>query len=195
MYIYVLSKHTFSTYPPPKNYIGGIPIKIFEALLHCISMRFSLFCMSSTHSYNTRSISTLAVESFFSDLVRYEFSGLGAPKGVDIPKLISHVVHLNTTKHDSERGFEYTTSTRDNYPVYLLESNVRNSDDNIFGSTAFDVKGLKRSKTKNHLFTLSKPKQVSKGGKGIRQYMKIDKTKLSSEERLGENVELEKCIL
>ena len=77
MYIYMQSKHIFSTYPPPKNYIGGIPIKTFEALLHCISMRFSLFCMLSTHSYNTRSISTLAVESFFSDLARYEFSGLG----------------------------------------------------------------------------------------------------------------------
>ena len=145
----MMSKHTFSTYPPPKNYIGGLPIKTFEALLHCISMRFSLFCMSSTHSYNTRSISTLAVESFFSDLARYEFSGLGAPKAVDIPKLISHVVHLNMTKHDSKHGFEYTTSIRDNYPVYLLESDIRNSDDNIFGSTAFDVKGLKKSKTKN----------------------------------------------
>ena len=117
----------------PKNYIGGIPIKTFEALLHCISTRFSQFCISSTHSYNIRSISTLAVESFFSDLARYEFSGLGAPKAVDIPKLISHVVHLNTTKHDSERGFEYTTSTRANYPVYLLESEGRNSDNNIFG--------------------------------------------------------------
>ena len=150
MYIYMLSKHTFSTYPPPKNYIAGIPIKTFEALLHCISTRFSLFCILSTHSYNTRSISTLAVESFFSDLVRYEFSGLGALKAVDIPKLISHVVHLNTTKHDSERGFEYTTSMRDNYPVYLLESEVRNSADNIFGSTAFDVKGVqKKVKLKN----------------------------------------------
>ena len=46
---------------------------------------------------------------------------------------------------------------------------------------------------KKHWFTLSKPKQVSKGGKGIRQYMKIDETKLSSEQRLGENVEIEKC--
>ena len=174
MYIYMLSKHTFSTYPPPKNYIGGVPMKTFEAVFHCISMRFSLFCMSSTHSYNTRSISTLAVESFFSNLARYEFSGLGALKAVDIPKLISHIVHLNTTKHDSKRGFEYTTSTRDNYPVYLLESDIRNSNNNIFGSTAFDVKGLKKSKTKKHWFTLSKPKQVSKGGKGIRQYMKID---------------------
>ena len=167
MHVYMLSKHTFSSYPPPKNDIGGIPIKTFEALLHCISTRFTLFCMSSTHSYNTRSISTLAIESFCSDLARYEFSGLGAPKAVDIPKLISHIVHLNMTKHDSERGFEYTTSTRDNYPEYLLESDVQNSDNNIFGSMAFDVKGLKKSKTKKHWFTLSKPKQGSKGGKGI----------------------------
>ena len=195
MYLYLLSKHTFSTYPPPKNYIAGIPIKTYEALLHCISTRLSLFCISSTHSYNTRAISTLAVESFFSDLARYEFSGLGAPKAVDIPKLISHVVHLNMTKHDSMRGFEYTTSTRDNYPVYLLENEVRNSDNNFFASTPFNVKGSKKSKTKKHWFTLSKPKQVSKGGKGIRQYMKIDETKLSSEQRLGENVELDKCTI
>ena len=99
------------------------------------------------------------------------------------------------TKHDSERAFEYTTSTRDNYPAYLLESDIRNSDNNIFGSMAFDVKGLKKSKTKKHWFTLYKLKQVSKGGKGIWQYMKIDETKLSSEQRLGENVELEKCII
>ena len=90
---------------------------------------------------------------------------------------------MNTTKHDSQCGFEYITSTRDNYPVDLLESEVRNSDDNIFASTAFDVKGSKKSKNKKHWFTLSKPKQVSKGGKGIRQYMKIDETKLSSEQK------------
>ena len=99
------------------------------------------------------------------------------------------------TKHDSEHGFEYTTSTRDNYPVYLLENEVRNADDNLFASPPFDVKGVKKSKTKKNWFTLSKPKQVSKGGKGICQYMKIDETKLSSEQRLGENVELDKCTI
>ena len=103
----------------PSTHIDGIPIKTFEALLHCISTRFSLYQLSSTNSYNTRAISTLAVESFFSDLARYEFSGLGAPKSVDIPKLISHVVHLNTTKHNPDHGFKFTTSTRDNYPMSI----------------------------------------------------------------------------
>ena len=37
--------------------------------------------------------------------------------------------------------------------------------------------------------------RYQKGGKGIHQYIKIDETKLSSEQRLGEKVELEKCSI
>ena len=90
----MIGKCNLSDYPPPGSHIQGIPIKTYEALLHSISTRFSLFGLSSKQKYNTRAISTLAVESFFSDLTRYEFSGLGAPKAVDIPKLLSHVVHI-----------------------------------------------------------------------------------------------------
>ena len=100
MYNYLLSNVNLSEYPPPTSNVCGIPIKTFEAILHCISTRFSLFVLSSTKSYNTRAVLTLAVESFFSDLARYEFSGLGTPKAVDIPKLISHIVYVNTIKHD-----------------------------------------------------------------------------------------------
>ena len=78
------------------------------------------------------------MESFFSDLSKFEFGGLGAPKAVDIPKLISHVVYLNTMKHDPNRGFEFTTSTRDNYPVYLMEYAEDNSDTNEFKNHPFD---------------------------------------------------------
>ena len=78
------------------------------------------------------------MESFFSDLSKFELGGLGAPKVVDIPKLISHIVYLNTTKHDPKRGFEFTTSTRDNYPVYLMEYPDDNSDTNEFKNHPFD---------------------------------------------------------
>ena len=99
-YEYLLQHLTLDNYPPLMSHIGGIAIKTYEAILHSISSRFSLFKLSLTESYNSRSISTLAVESFFSDLSRFEFGGLSAPKAVDITKLISHVVHINTTKHD-----------------------------------------------------------------------------------------------
>ena len=108
-------------------------------ILHSISTRFSLFGLSSKQKYNTSAISTLAVESFFSDLTRYEFSGLGAPKAVDIPKLLSHVIHINTLKHNPDRGFEFTTSTRDNYPTILLENETDITNDGPFFSSNFEI--------------------------------------------------------
>ena len=168
MYSFLVAKCNFSDYPPPTTHIQGIPIKTYEALLHTTSTQLSLYGLSTSKSYNTRAISTLAVESFFSDLTRYEFSGLGAPKSVDIPKLISHVVHINTTKHNPDRGFEFTTSTRDNYPVYLMENNITLSNDSEFQMNLFDLNNGKKEKKKTvRWFTLAKPKHVVKGGRGI----------------------------
>ena len=192
MYSFLISKCNLHDYPPPRTHIDGIPIKTFEALLHCISTRFSLYKLSSTNSYNTRAISTLAVESFFSDLARYEFSGLGTPKSVDIPKLISHVVHLNTTKHNPDHGFEFTTSTRDNYPVYLMESDIKNTNISNFQQHLFDQNKTKKKYKSRRWFTLAKPKEVLKGAKGVRQYFKIDESKLSMEQRFGKKVSIDK---
>ena len=69
MYCYLIGKCNISDYPPPTTHVEGIPIKTFEALLHAISTRFSLYVLSSKNSYNSRAISTLAVESFFFRLV------------------------------------------------------------------------------------------------------------------------------
>ena len=65
MYSFLVSKCQFADYPPPTTHIEGIPIKTYEALLHSISTRFLLYGLSSSNNYNTRAISTLAVESFF----------------------------------------------------------------------------------------------------------------------------------
>ena len=192
MYSFLLSRCDLYDYPPATTHISGIPIKTFEALLHSISTRFSLYQLSSTRSYNTRAISTLAVESFFSDLARYEFSGLGAPKSVDIPKLISHVVHINTTKHNPERGFEFTTSTRDNYPVYLMDTAERDTSNSNFQQNLFDITKYKKKYKSRRWFTLSKPKEVLKGGKGVRQYFKIDESKLTLEQHFGQKVTIDK---
>ena len=65
MYELLISKLKLADYPPPTTHVNGIPIRTFEAILHNISTRFSLFILASENSYNTRAISTLAVESFF----------------------------------------------------------------------------------------------------------------------------------
>ena len=48
---------------------------------------------------------------------------------------------------------------------------------------------IKKKRPKSNWFTLSKPKQVAKGGHGIRQYFKIDETKITAEKRLGKNLD------
>ena len=59
-YEYLLEKLQLDDYPPATTHISGIPIETCEAILHCISTRFSLFNLSSTKCCNSRSISTLA---------------------------------------------------------------------------------------------------------------------------------------
>ena len=87
--------------------------------------------------------------------MRFEFSGLGVPKAVDIPKLISHIVHVNTTKHDPNRGFEFTTSTRDNYPVYLMEKEITDDKNSLFQLNLFDMNYPKKEKKNDGLHYLN----------------------------------------
>ena len=70
---------------------------------------------------NQRSVSTLAVEGFFSNLTNMEFSGLGCPKAVDIPRLITHVTQLNTIRNNKARGFVFSTTNCGVYPINTLE--------------------------------------------------------------------------
>ena len=190
MYHELMDMIDFSSYPPPTSNVGGIPIKTFEAMLHCISTRFALYWTSQRHCYNTRALSTLAVESFFSDLSKFEFSGLGTPKSTDIPKLLSHLVHINTTKHDPARGFEFTTSTRDNYPCYLMDIASQEIDSSgLFRNHPFD-KATSKMKKKRKLLSISKPKCITRGVRGIRQFIRINEEKLTDEQRLGRNISM-----
>ena len=74
---------------------------------------------------------------------------MGAPKAVDIPKLISHVVHINALKHNPDRGFEFTI-THDNYPTILMDVDDSNYSDSIFKPHNFDVKTDKKKQKMVH---------------------------------------------
>ena len=119
--VYTRMKHLqeFSTFlaglvqwtemPPPINYIKGMPVPTYESLMQGISTHLQIYVLS-TMPINQRSISTVGIESFFSDITHMEFSGLGCPKAVDIPCLITHVMELNTIRHDPNRGFAFSTT-------------------------------------------------------------------------------------
>ena len=67
-----------------------------------ISTRMQLFHFADK-PVNQRSISTLVIESFFSELMQMEFTGIGCLKSVDIPCLITYVTSMNNIHHDPER--------------------------------------------------------------------------------------------
>ena len=106
--------------PPPSTHIKGMPVQMYESLLQGISTRMEIFALSNM-PINQRSVSTLAVESFFSNLTNMEFSGLGCPKAVGIPRLITHITQLNTIRHNKVRGFVFSTTNCGVYPINTLE--------------------------------------------------------------------------
>ena len=70
-----------------------------------------------------------------------------------------------------------------------MENGISDNTDSIFQLNLFDCNYSNKKKKKRRWFTLSKPKTVVRGGKGVRQYYKIDETKLTLEQRFGQKVQ------
>ena len=167
------------TFPPPSKYIDGMPVTTFEAILITISSHFTLYSIAQLGSYNHRSISTLGIESFFSDLTRMEFSGLGIPKSCDIPKLISHLVELNRVKHDPDRGFEFNITKDTVYPYYLMENREEENSHPYFDNW-FDQERLRKKRWK--WTKISDPFKQDRGVTGVRPDLyRINESKILME--------------
>ena len=148
------SKVDWESFPPPGRYVQGMPIQTYESIMQGISTRMQFFALSPT-PVNQRSISTLSIESFFSELTNMELSGLGCPKAVDIPRLISHVTELNNIRHELDRGFSFHTTNRAAYPYHTLE---RPLDPNI---NVFDIPRHRKKCKEQSLLAL--PKVITRG--------------------------------
>ena len=105
---------------PPFSYIKGMPVPTYESIMQGINTRLQIFALSNM-PINQRAISTVGIESFFSELTSMEFSGLGCPETVDTPRLISHVTELNSIRHDPNCGFAFNTTNRSTYSYDTLE--------------------------------------------------------------------------
>ena len=84
--------------------------------------------------------------------------------------------------------------TRDNYPVYLMEQSNDYIPGTMLKNHSFDSHRNRKKYKSKKWFHLSKPKQVAKGSVGIRQYYKVDETKLSAEQRFGRNLDIDENI-
>jgi hypothetical protein len=65
---WLLNKYNPLQFPPPSNFVKGIPIVTFECLLTNIERKTQIYAFVKGASYNARSLTTLDVENFFSIL-------------------------------------------------------------------------------------------------------------------------------
>ena len=124
----------------PDRYIRGMTWQTFEALLQNISTRIQLYYLSNNLMYNSRAVSTLSNESFFSDLVRFDKESHGYPKGVNVCKVFGRVVLINYFKHKRDRNYFLSATVKGKYEVKLAENNIRRYRQ----ETAFNHQGLYR---------------------------------------------------
>ena len=80
-----------------------MPIQTWEAILQLISTRLYLYSLANNNTYNTRSVSTLASESFFADLKRMDKEGHGYPKAANMDKVIGKATTINAFKHKADK--------------------------------------------------------------------------------------------
>ena len=122
------------------RYIHGMTWQTFEALLQMISTRITLYSFAADVTCNARSVSTLANESFFSDLVRLDKEGQGYPKASNISKIMGRVVMLNYFNHKGYKLYQLRVMLKPKYPPYLAE----NDQDRLLGETCENYDGYYR---------------------------------------------------
>ena len=125
MYSFLTEKIGFNSFPFPYTgrYWRGMPIQTYEALLQNICTRIQLYSIAHNKTYNTRAISILANESFFSDMVRMDKESHSYPKACNVPKIFGRVVTLNYYKHLPEKNWFLTATHKGTYPKHLAEYN------------------------------------------------------------------------
>ena len=83
------------------------------------------------------------------------------------------------------RGFEFRTSSRLKYPYHEIEY----SDDEETFHSILDHK--RHGKPKRKQVGISKPRNVTRGTLPVRQWYRIDESKISMEDRYGQSIHID----
>ena len=178
----------------PGRYIKGLTWQTYEAILQMISTRIQLYNYSYEGSYNSRAVSTLSNESFFSDLVRYDKESHGYPKGTNVSQVFGRVVLINHFKHKRDKNYYLAATIKCKYEVKLAEANYSR----LMRENAYHFQGMFR----DHYFDFPnqiKSKRVRRDdittgldalrtSGGVRRYYKTIEADLLSEIRGGNKI-------
>ena len=175
----------------PGRYIRGMTWQTFEAILQCISTRIELYGYAQDGTYNTRSVSTLANESFFADLVRLDKEGKGYPKASNIGQVMGRVVMLNHFKHKRDKVYFLAPTLKPKYPPHLADEDTeRISNENldnfngIYRDHYFDLKDTHKSQ-RCRREDITTGLQALRGVNGVRAYFKVNESRILPEIRAG----------
>jgi hypothetical protein len=181
----------FDDFPPPGSHVNGVPLITFEGILQCNTLRLALYNYAQNGTYNHRAISTLAAESFFSDISAMEFTTTGCPKAIQIPTLIGQVTQMNKHKHDPLKYFFMEITSRSVYPTRPMDlvegEHVRatSEDTSYFKNHQFDVLVTQSERRRlGKAFVVNHPDKTAKGTRGVRQHYKVDQSKIPDSKKL-----------
>ena len=105
---YLFRFHDPQHFPVSPTHICGLPSTTFQGILQNISTRIQLYSLSQNNTYNQRSVSTLAVESFFSDLSQVTYTTSGIPMAANVPRYLAWMSQLNKIKDDPTKLVYFT---------------------------------------------------------------------------------------
>ena len=94
---YMLQFYKAEHFPMKTTHVASLPSTTFQAILQNISTRIELYHISEKKKYNHRAVSTLAVESTFSNLTTLSHPISGIPLAAKIPRYISMMTQMTTT--------------------------------------------------------------------------------------------------
>jgi len=100
---YLLKDVNFGRFPPTTQYVKGIPIVTYEALLTHIDRKLQIYNLVPRRSYNVRSLGTQEVEQFFSTVRDLDPSGLGTPKPDDLQEMMATASMLDNARMNPDR--------------------------------------------------------------------------------------------
>ena len=178
----------------PGRYIKGLTWQTYEAMLQVISTRIQLYYFARGGTYNARAVSTLANESFFADLVRYDKESHGYPKGTNVSRVFGRVVLINHFKHKSSKNYCLAATVKSKYEVKLAERNYEkycaettHNYDGMFRNHFFDYPDKHKSHRvrRDDITTGLNPPRTSGG---VRRWFKTIEADILPEVRGGNKV-------
>ena len=76
------------------------PVQHSRVFCRILAQGFNCTDLSQNNTYNQRSVSTLALESFFSDLSQVTHTTSGIPMAANVPRYLARMSQLNKIKDD-----------------------------------------------------------------------------------------------